>query len=82
MSNNLSNHPIFEITEPDGREIKIYYNGRVDGCQPGTGIANYIPNLVEAFIFKEVIADVSGETAKEKWERAIEPGVRFYSKQF
>lgn len=74
------NHPIFEITEPDGREIKIYYNGRVDGCKPGTKIANYIPNLVKSFIYGASLTEVIGETARDRWDRAFQPGTRYYSK--
>ena len=74
------NHPIFEITEPDGREIKIYFNGKVDGCKPGTGIANYIPNLVQGFIYGASLTAVPGETARDRWERCFQPGIRYYSK--
>jgi|ERR1041385_1266420 len=74
------NNPIFEITEPGGRRISIFYNGRVQGCKPGTSIANYIPNLVEGLIFKACQTEFEGESAREKWDRAFHPGIRYYSK--
>jgi hypothetical protein len=48
-----SEHPIFQIIEPD-RHIKIYANGFVEGCAPGSEITNRIfssirPELLEVF---------------------------------
>lgn len=38
---------LFELIYPDGRHIKIYYDGHVEGIEEDYAICNWAPNLVQ-----------------------------------
>lgn len=71
----LGNNPIFTLFLTGNREINIYYNGHVEGCDDLIGIANHID--FAPLVFAPVIPE---ETARDRAQRVLEPYEYYFSK--
>lgn len=71
----VGNHPIFKLYLSGGREIRIYYNGVVEGCDDLVGIANHIDFLPIC-----LAPMIPGETARDRYLRVCLPYKRYFSK--
>jgi hypothetical protein len=69
--------PLFEILYPEGKSIKIYLDGHVDGAEGAIGIVNHTSLLTDALWNARHIPD---ETLRDRFRRVMAPWERYFSK--
>ncbi|SRR6266446_6220782 len=66
-----SDNPLFEILYPEGKSIRIYLDGHVDGADGAVGIVNHTSLLTSALWNAPCI---HGETLRDRFRRVMALG--------